>query len=319
MLHRHHPFPRRFALTSITLAVLALANQAAAQQQAPAPAAEAMQKVEITGSTIKRIASEMALPVTTVKVEEMANAALTTIADVVTSLPVGATNVPSSAGAGTNINMRGIGINRTLVLLNGRRMANEPIGDGYANVDVIPMSALNRVEILRDGASSTYGTDAIGGVVNFITKRTYNGLNVTAQTVVPQAHGGGRENRLSILGGIGNLESDGWNLYATVDTHKRSALRFGRPRGVEQPRALSTASASRRRRPAAATHSRPTCSRPAPASPATRTMRAAARRRTRSRRPRIPASSMPTTCWPCRATRRPPSSRRAASSSPKIT
>jgi iron complex outermembrane receptor protein len=224
MLHRHQSFPRRFALTSITLAVLALANQAAAQQQAPAPAAEAVQKVEITGSTIKRIASEMALPVTTVKVEEMANAALTTVADVVTSLPVGATNVPSSAGAGTNINMRGIGINRTLVLLNGRRMANEPIGDGYANVDVIPMSALNRVEILRDGASSTYGTDAIGGVVNFITKRTYNGLNVTAQTVVPQAHGGGRENRLSILGGIGNLESDGWNLYATVDTHKRSAL-----------------------------------------------------------------------------------------------
>lgn len=239
-MHHHHPFPRRLALSSIALAVLSLANQAAAQQSDAASAPAAMQKVEITGSTIKRIASEMALPVTTVKVEEFANAGLTTIADVMTSLPVGATNVPSSAGAGTNINMRGIGINRTLVLLNGRRMANEPIGDGYANVDVIPISALSRVEILRDGASSTYGTDAIGGVVNFITKRTYNGLNVTAQTVVPEAAGGGKEHRLSILGGIGNLESDGWNLYATIDTHKRSALESADRAALSSPDLLSS-------------------------------------------------------------------------------
>ena len=244
MQHRNRTFPRRLVLSAIALAVLSLSNPALAQQgpaAAPgAPAAETMQKVEITGSTIKRIASEMALPVTTVKVEEFANAGLTTIADVMTTLPVGATNVPSSAGAGTNINMRGIGINRTLVLLNGRRMANEPIGDGYANVDVIPMSALSRVEILRDGASSTYGTDAIGGVVNFITRRTYNGLNVTGQTVTPEAAGGGREHRLSILGGIGNLESDGWNLYATVDTHKRSALSSADRAELSNPDLLSS-------------------------------------------------------------------------------
>ncbi len=213
------PPTRRLALSSITLAIMSMCNQAAAQQ-----AAEPMQKVEITGSTIKRIASESALPLTTMKAEEFTNSALTTVADLVTSLSVGSTNVPSSAGAGTNINMRGIGINRSLVLLNGRRMANEPIADGYANVDVIPMSAMNRVEILRDGASSTYGTDAIGGVVNFITKPTFQGVNVTAQLVRPERAGGGAEHRLSLLGGIGNLVSDGWNLYATIDSHQRSAL-----------------------------------------------------------------------------------------------
>jgi iron complex outermembrane receptor protein len=222
MQYRTRISPHRLARTSIALAVLTLAGQAAAQQ-ADAGAAP-MQKVEVTGSTIKRVASEMALPVTTVKADEFANAALTTVADVVTAMPVASTNVPSAAGAGTNMNMRGIGINRTLVLLNGRRMVNEPLSNGFVNVDMIPMSALNRVEVLRDGASSTYGTDAIGGVVNFITKRTYKGLNITAQGVVPEASGGGREHRLSILGGIGDLETDGWNIYATVDTHKRTAL-----------------------------------------------------------------------------------------------
>ncbi len=213
--------PSQLGLTSIALAVLSLTGQAQAQQ---ADAAAPMQKVEITGSTIKRVAAENALPVSTVKADDFVTAALTTIADVVTSLPVGATNVPSSAGAGTNMNMRGIGINRTLVLLNGRRMVNEPLSNGFVNVDMIPMSALSRVEVLRDGASSTYGTDAIGGVVNFVTRRTFTGLDLTAQDVLPEKKGGGKEHRFSILGGKGNLESDGWNIYATIDTHQRSAL-----------------------------------------------------------------------------------------------
>ncbi|WP_395398782.1 TonB-dependent receptor plug domain-containing protein [Pseudoduganella sp. UC29_106] len=231
MHHRNHSAPQRLALSVIALAVFTLAGRAAAQDAASAPeAAGQMVKVEVTGSTIKRVAGEMALPVTSVKSDDIANAALTTIADLVTSLPVGATNVPSSAGAGTNMNMRGIGINRTLVLLNGRRMVNEPLSNGFVNVDMIPISALNRVEVLRDGASSTYGTDAMGGVVNFLTKRSYKGLELTGQVVVPEAAGGGREHRASILGGIGNLGTDGWNVYATIDVHKRSKLEsFDRP------------------------------------------------------------------------------------------
>ena len=214
-----HSAPSKLVLTSIALAVLTMTNQAAAQQ-AEAP----MQRVEVTGSSIKRLASEAALPVTTMKAEEFAQRGMTTLADVMMALPQSASLAPSNAGSGTNVNLRGLGVNRTLVLLNGRRLANEAIADGYANLDVIPMSALARVEILRDGASSIYGSDAIGGVVNFITKRSFEGASATAQYIQPQKKGGGDEQRATLTIGKGNLATDGWNLYATIDGHRRSRL-----------------------------------------------------------------------------------------------
>jgi iron complex outermembrane receptor protein len=209
----------RLLLSAITVAVLTLANQAAAQQSG-----EAMTRVEVTGSSIKRLATEASLPVSTVKAEDFIKQGITTLADVMMSLPQSASLAPSNAGSGTNINLRGLGVNRTLVLLNGRRMANEAIADGYANLDVIPMSALSRVEILRDGASSIYGSDAIGGVVNFITKASYEGLSLTGQEVQPEKNGGGDEQRASITWGKGNLERDGWSIYGTIDAHQRTRL-----------------------------------------------------------------------------------------------
>ena len=209
----------RLALSAITLAVLTLTNQALAQQ-AEAP----MVRIEVTGSSIKRLASEDALPVTIIKADELEKRGMTTLADVMMALPQSASLAPSNAGSGTNINLRGLGVNRTLVLLNGRRLANEAIADGYANLYVIPISALARVEVLNDGASSIYGSDAIGGVVNFITKPTFTGLSITGQKVQPERHGGAIELRSSATLGYGNLETDGWNMYATIDAHRRSRL-----------------------------------------------------------------------------------------------
>jgi iron complex outermembrane receptor protein len=222
MKHRGITLPRNtrsLVLSSISLAVLALTQQAAAQQ-----ADASMQRVEVTGSSIKRMASEEALPVTVLKAEELVKQGMTTLADVMMALPQSASLAPSQAGSGTNINLRGLGVNRTLVLLNGRRLANEAIADGYANLDTIPISALARVEVLRDGASSIYGSDAIGGVVNFITKREVNDGTVTAQYVQPERRGGGDEQRLTLTFGKGSLQADGWNIYGTVDFHQRSRL-----------------------------------------------------------------------------------------------
>jgi iron complex outermembrane receptor protein len=216
---RHTAEPRRLVLSSVALAVLTLMNQASAQQS-DAP----MARVEVTGSSIKRLAAEEALPVTTIKAEELEKQGMTTLADVMMAIPQSNSLAPSNAGSGTNINLRGLGMNRTLVLLNGRRLANEAIADGYANLDIIPISALARVEVLRDGASSIYGSDAIGGVVNFITKRSVTGGSITAQAVQPERKGGGDEQRLQATYGIGNLETDGWNVYGTIDAHKRSRL-----------------------------------------------------------------------------------------------
>jgi iron complex outermembrane receptor protein len=213
------PIRHTLALSAISVAILTLAQQAAAQQ---APAA--MQRVEVTGSSIKRLAAEEALPVTTIKAEELEKQGMTTLADVMMALPQSASLAPSQAGSGTNINLRGLGVNRTLVLLNGRRLANEAIADGYANLDTIPISALARVEVLRDGASSIYGSDAIGGVVNFITKREITGGAVTVQDVQPARHGGADEQRVTLTYGKGSLQADGWNVYGTVDFHQRSRL-----------------------------------------------------------------------------------------------
>jgi iron complex outermembrane receptor protein len=210
----------RLALTSITVAVLALANQASAQQ-ADAP----MARVEVTGSSIKRLATENALPLTTYKAEELEARGLTTMSEVATSLVMGATNEPvGGGGSGTMINMRGLNTNRTLVLLNGRRLPNEAIGDSSINVDVVPMSAVERVEVLRDGASSIYGTDAIAGVVNFITRRSFNQVKLGASLVEPEREGGGGQRRFSIIAGKGDLQKDGWNVYTALDTQRRASL-----------------------------------------------------------------------------------------------
>ena len=220
MQHRKRFIQPTFLLSSVTLAILTLASQATAQQ-----ADNAMQRIEVTGSSIKRLASENALPLTTIKAEELTNRGLTTMSEVATSLTVGSTNEPvGGGGSGTMINMRGLNTNRTLVLLNGRRLANEAIGDSSINVDVIPMSAIERVEVLRDGASSIYGTDAIAGVVNFITKRSVNDTSIVASAMAPERSGGGEQRRVSIIGGVGDLARDGWNVYAAFDTQKRTSL-----------------------------------------------------------------------------------------------
>ena len=149
---------------------------------------------------IKRIATENALPLTTYKAEELQAQGLTTMSEVATSLVTASTNEPVGGGSsGTMINMRGLNTNRTLVLLNGRRLPNEASGASSVNVDVIPMSAIERVEVLRDGASSIYGTDAIAGVVNFITRRSYDGVKLIGGYVDPERHGGGQQARLSIV------------------------------------------------------------------------------------------------------------------------
>lgn len=223
MKHTHPPRAPRLAMTAVALAVCALVNhaQAQAQSQADAP----LQRVTVTGSSIKQLASENALPVTVIKADELAARGLTTMSEIATSLTVGFTNEPvGGGGTGTQINMRGLNAGRTLVLLNGRRLANEATGDSSINVDVIPIGAIDRVEILRDGASSIYGTDAIAGVVNFITKRQVKENTVTVNTVMPERQGGGQQARIGLVLGKGDLDKDGWAIWSAIDVARRKTL-----------------------------------------------------------------------------------------------
>ena len=211
------------------LGLIAPVGQALAQT-----ADQPMQRVEVTGSSIKRLASETANPLSVFKADDFVKQGLTTAQEVLDRIPsnsssFGAGNVVGGnssglpTGGAASADLRGLGGDKTLVLLNGRRIANHPYDGASVDLNIIPVSALERVEVLRDGASAIYGTDAIGGVINFITKRSVNATTITAEAVLPRAPGAD-EKRVNISSGFGNLEQDGYNVFGVFDYHKIDIL-----------------------------------------------------------------------------------------------
>ncbi len=204
---------------------------------APALAQTSLERVEITGSSIKRIASEGALPVQVISRQELDRQGIVTAEQFISILSSNgngldnlASNADVVAGAarGNNglsaANLRGQGAASTLVLLNGRRVAAHGLNGGIVDLQQIPMAAVDRIEILKDGASSLYGTDAIGGVINFILRKDYRGLEAQAFTDVTE-RGGGNIHRVSLVGGLGNLDTDRYNLLLAVSASENKALR----------------------------------------------------------------------------------------------
>ena len=200
---------------------------AAAQDTSGQP----IQRVEVTGSSIKRLAAESSLPITTIRAADFAKQGLTTAQDVLGTIPMNQTQtvsssaVGSSTGGRSSADLRGLGGDKTLVLLNGRRLANHPYFADTVDLNIIPIAALERVEVLRDGASAIYGTDAIGGVINFITKRSVKGNALTIEGYEPLRRGGGSEQRANLSGGWGELNRDGYSMFGVLDYHQQSALR----------------------------------------------------------------------------------------------
>lgn len=201
----------RMMFATGAMASLGLAALPALAQTEPA-----MQRVEITGSSIKRITAEGALPVQTLTRTQIEQSGVSNVADLVAALPAMQGFITSSAsvnGTGNGnqtASVHAIGTDYTLVLLNGRRMA--PFGTGSAvNLASIPLSAVERVEILTDGASTLYGSDAIAGVVNFILKKNQKDLNLELTYQSPQESGGKSAN-FAISKGWGDLDTDRYNV-----------------------------------------------------------------------------------------------------------
>lgn len=196
-----------------------------------------LQRVEITGSSIKRIAAEGSLPVQIITRQDLKNQGITTAEQLISTLSINgngldnlASNADVVAGAqrGNNgasaANLRGQGSASTLVLLNGRRVAAHGLNGGVVDLNSIPMAAVERIEILKDGASAIYGTDAIGGVINFILRKDYKGLEIEAFTDVTQ-QGGGNIGRVSLTGGAGDLDKDKYNVLFSLRRSENQALR----------------------------------------------------------------------------------------------
>lgn len=215
----------------------AILQQAAMAQEAAPSSVTSLDSVKVTGSRIKRVDAETALPVEIINREEISKRGVTTAAELVKTLtantaPVGdgASITDSTSGQrGLNgANLRGLGVSSTLILLNGRRLANFASPGDNAGVDLntIPAGAIHRVEVLKDGASALYGTDAIGGVINFITRTDYQGLDLSL-TAADTQHGGADKQTVTLSAGHGDLDRDGFNFFGVLDVQKLGALRSG--------------------------------------------------------------------------------------------
>ncbi|TKB47526.1 TonB-dependent receptor plug domain-containing protein [Thalassotalea mangrovi] len=176
------------ALLVGTSSVSALSITAAnADAQADAEMALNVERIEITGSRINRTDMETASPVTVIGAEQIAKSGFTSVQEILNVQPtaagmsVGSTTNNGSGGSAT-VNLRGMGAKRTLVLLNGRRMVASGTGaDSSVDLNTIPVAMIKSIEILKDGASAVYGSDAIAGVVNIITKKDFDGTELKAE------------------------------------------------------------------------------------------------------------------------------------------
>jgi len=220
-------FQEKIGVRSVRLALSALtvlAAGAAFAQEAP------IQRVEITGSAIKRINAEGALPVQRLTAEQIAKSGAANVADLIQALPamqgfqVAAIAAGTNSGGNVTASIHDIGASYTLVLLNGRRIA--PQGSGSSiNLNAIPMSAVERVEILTDGASALYGSDAIAGVINFILKKNYQGFNIEATHSQPGQSSAGGNSNFSLTYGMGELESDRYNVLLSYRKDEQKQVR----------------------------------------------------------------------------------------------
>jgi iron complex outermembrane receptor protein len=178
--------------SSLALAVALTTGVAHAQQAKPDTGPTEVEEVVVTGSFIRGTPEDAALPVEVIGAEELQKRGSPSTVELLKALSVssgvlGDTNQFDSRAQGSegsgSVNLRGLGSQRTLVLLNGRRMAINPFGAagaGIVDTNIIPAAAIGRLEVLKDGAAATYGSDAIAGVVNFITKKNFSGLEVGA-------------------------------------------------------------------------------------------------------------------------------------------
>ena len=211
--------------------VALVAQGAASAQDAPA---DASQRVVVTGSQVPRIDAETALPVQIIRREEIERSGAANVEEVVGRIaatmnnPVQAQTIGNSKTPGfSGASLRGFGTQYTLVLLNGRRLSNYAFGeDGLpigTDLHAIPLAAIDRVEVLTDGASAIYGSDAVAGVINFILRGDFRGVQADVEHRLPLAGGGARDHQTLTLG-AGDPAANGYNVLTVVDHQHDQAL-----------------------------------------------------------------------------------------------
>lgn len=196
-------------------------------------AQQSLQRVEITGSNIRRTDTETASPVQTISREEIQNSGKASVAEYLQTLSVdNQGSVPTTFGNGfapgaSGISLRGMGAASTLVLINGRRIAPYGLADDgqkvFTDLNVIPLEAVERVEIVKDGGSAIYGSDAMAGVVNIILRKSFKGT-VASASVGTSRYSDGNEARATVTHGFGDIDTQGFNVLLNLEVSKKNAI-----------------------------------------------------------------------------------------------
>jgi len=229
-------------MKSLPLAVLSAISVSAmfatvASAQTPAPTApQKIEKIEVTGSNIKRVDAETASPIQIITAEEIRRSGQTTVTQLLRELPSNAAGgLTELSGSGSfsagaaSASLRGLGSSGTLVLLNGRRVAPYGLADpnfgqaGAVNLNAIPIDAIERIEILKDGASAIYGSEAIAGVINIILRKDYKGLQLGVTTAANKNNQFGNTTYNTSFG-IGDLAKDKFNVFGNVEVYRQKSV-----------------------------------------------------------------------------------------------
>lgn len=212
----------------------ALVGAAPAMAQSQQGSAEAgPQRVVVTGSLISRTNTETPTPVQVLTAADIQKSGKTSVAELLTDLAANGAGTLGTGFAGafangaSGISLRGLTVGATLVLIDGHRMAPYPLSDdaqrSFVDVSAIPFDAIESIEVLKSGASSLYGSDAIAGVINIKLKKNLNGTRLSAEIGDTQ-HGGGKTKRASVSTGIGDLGADGYNAFITAEYRKQDPI-----------------------------------------------------------------------------------------------
>ncbi|WP_233809979.1 TonB-dependent receptor plug domain-containing protein [Paraburkholderia sp. HP33-1] len=209
----------------------AAAPSAASGASASNTSVKQLKKFEVTGSLIRSADKQGRTEVQVITAKEIQQSGYTTVADFLRGTAVNSASswsqstASSSAPGGAGLALRGLSEKYTLVLIDGQRVANYAqavnFTDTFFDINTIPMNIVERIEIVKTGAVSVYGSDAIAGVVNIITKKNFEGLQIDSQLGKAQ-HPGNAQGTFSILGGLGNLTSDRWNITAAASYYRDS-------------------------------------------------------------------------------------------------
>ncbi|MEC5159181.1 MULTISPECIES: TonB-dependent receptor plug domain-containing protein [unclassified Janthinobacterium] len=216
-----------FKPLSISLAIAAAFPSFAA-------AADTLERVVVTGSNIRVTQKEGASAVQVISAKELKASGKASIADVIRSISANSGNsyneqYTGSFSAGTaGLSLRGIGQKNTLILVNGKRVSSyataQDLQETFVDLNSLPMAAVQRIEILKDGASSVYGSDAVAGVVNIILYKEFSGTELGAQAGASTEGTGQNERSASLQTGFGTLRDDGYSVVLSVDAQQRDKL-----------------------------------------------------------------------------------------------